>query len=374
MRFIHTADWQIGMKRHFLDADAQARFSDARASVIRRIGQVARETDAEFVVVAGDVFETHLLRPRTISRALDAMREIPVPVYLLPGNHDPLGPASIYKSSEFIRDKPDHVYVLDTDDVVVVRDGVEVVGVPWTAKRLVEDRVGSCLKRLPPTAGQYRVMVGHGATSGMGSSDILGIIDLAGVEGAIHRGQLHYVALGDRHSTTSCGSTGRIWYAGAPEPTDYDEGDAGNVLVVDLEPGDVHVTRVPVGTWHFIEQMLDVERGNAECVLQQFLDDLADKAHTIVKVNFRGTIGILDQMGMERVIEQQREVFGAIERHEHRDQLAVLPESGELEDVQLTGFAREAFEQLVAGTERPDPEGQRHRDALALYYRLIREV
>lgn len=374
MRFIHTADWQIGMKRHFLDEDAQARFSEARENAIRRIGQVARDSGADFVIVAGDVFETHLLRPRTIRRAMDAMREIPVPIYLLPGNHDPLGPASIYKSSEFIREKPDNVHVLETDEVVVVRDGIEVVGVPWMAKRLVEDRVATCLDDLPPTIGQYRVVVAHGATSGMGSSDILGIIDLATVEDAIVHNKLQYLALGDRHSTTDCGIMGRVWYAGAPEPTDYDEVDAGNVLLVDLEPGDVQVTRIPIGKWHFVERVLDVEYGQAEAALQRFLEELPDKAHTIVKVNFRGTIGILDQMGMERTLEEQREVFGAIDRHEHRDQLAILPKSGAMDDVHLTGFAKDAFEKLVAGSSFPDPEGQRHRDALALYYRLMREA
>ncbi len=372
MRFIHTADWQIGMKRYFLDDDAQSRFSDARENAIRRMGQIARDMHAEFVVVAGDVFETHLLRPRTIRRALDAMAEIPVPVYLLPGNHDPLGPVSIYTSLEFIRAKPDHVQVLDHD--LVVRDGIEIVGVPWMAKRLVEDRVAARLNELPPTSGQFRVMVAHGATSGMGSPDILGVIDLATVESAIDRGQLHYLALGDRHSTTALGSTGRVWYAGAPEPTDYDEVDAGNILVVDLNPGAIQVTRVALGTWHFVERVLDVEHGSAETTLQRFLDELPDKAHTIVKVNFRGTIGILDQMGIEGTVQASREVFGAIERHVHRDQLAILPESGAMSDHHLTGYARDAFEALVAGSVLPEPQGQQHRDALALYYRLMREV
>ena len=30
MRFLHTADWQLGMTRHFLAGDAQPRYSAAR--------------------------------------------------------------------------------------------------------------------------------------------------------------------------------------------------------------------------------------------------------------------------------------------------------------------------------------------------------
>lgn len=374
MRFIHTADWQIGMKRHFFDDDAQARFSEARENAIRRMAEMARATGAEFIVVAGDVFETHLLRPRTIRRALDAMAEISVPVFLLPGNHDPLGPASIYRSPEFLKAKPDQVQVLDTDEPIGVRDGVEVVGVPWMAKRLVEDRVAACLKHLPPTSGQLRIMVAHGATAQMGASDMLGVIDLKGVEDAMNRGQLHYLALGDRHSTTNCGDTGRIWYAGAPEPTDYDEVDAGNLLVVDLEADRIDVKHQPIGTWHFVKHMLDLAEGTAEPTLQKFFESLPDKPHTIVNVNFRGTISLLDQMALERTLEAYREIFGAIDRHEHRDQLAVVSDTGALNDVGLTGFARDAFFALVEATKLPDPKGQHSRDALALYYRLMGEV
>jgi hypothetical protein len=41
VRFLHSADWQLGMTRHFLSAEAQARFSQARIDVIKRIGEAA---------------------------------------------------------------------------------------------------------------------------------------------------------------------------------------------------------------------------------------------------------------------------------------------------------------------------------------------
>gem|GEM_PF-6437436 len=42
IRFIHSADWQLGMTRHFLSPDAQARFSQARIDVITSIGPARR--------------------------------------------------------------------------------------------------------------------------------------------------------------------------------------------------------------------------------------------------------------------------------------------------------------------------------------------
>lgn len=41
IRFIHTSDWQLGMTRHFLSPDAQARFTAARIDAIKTIGSLA---------------------------------------------------------------------------------------------------------------------------------------------------------------------------------------------------------------------------------------------------------------------------------------------------------------------------------------------
>lgn len=112
--FIHTADWQLGMTRHFLRGDAQARYTAARQEAIGRIGRLADAHHAEFVLVCGDVFEDRQVSSRVIRRSLDHLRQVPCPVYLLPGNHDPMDAASIYNSKVFTDNKPDHVRVLDT--------------------------------------------------------------------------------------------------------------------------------------------------------------------------------------------------------------------------------------------------------------------
>ena len=53
MRFVHTADWQLGMTRYFLNGEAQPRYSAARRDVVAGLGPLAADTGAEFVVVIG---------------------------------------------------------------------------------------------------------------------------------------------------------------------------------------------------------------------------------------------------------------------------------------------------------------------------------
>ncbi len=374
VRFIHTADWQLGMRRHFLDEDAQARFSAARIDAIGRIGELAGAEEAAFVVVAGDVFESNHLDRRTVRRALDAIATVPVPVYLLPGNHDPLDAASIYTSAAFETHAPDHVHVLGTTEPQEPTAGVQVIGAPWRTKRPVTDPCADAHADLDPASdGTVRIVVGHGVADVLSPDrDAPDTVSVGALEAALDDGRVHYVALGDRHSVTDVGDSGRIWYAGAPEPTDYDEVDPGQVLVVDLDPDGCEVRAEPVATWRFerpepfhLSGDGDIDRVRA------WLDAIEDKPRTIVKLGFVGTVSLAGQAELDRLIDSEREVFAAIERWERRTDLAVRLGEDDLAELDLSGFARDAAEELAETAAGDDEEeADTARDALGLLHRL----
>ena len=68
-RFLHSPDWQLGMTRHFLSEEAQARFTAARIDVIATIGALARAEHCDFVVVGGDVFESNQVERQVVVRS-----------------------------------------------------------------------------------------------------------------------------------------------------------------------------------------------------------------------------------------------------------------------------------------------------------------
>src|SRR3954471_5319545 len=223
MRFVHTADWQLGMTRYFLNGEAQPRYSAARRDVVAGIGPLAEDAGAQFVVVAGDVFEDNQLAPRDVSLSLEAMRAIGVPVYLLPGNHDPLDAASVYTSALFTAECPENVTVLDRPGVHEVRPGLEIVAAPWKSKAPTTDLVADVIDGLPAD-GTTRVVVGHGAVDiFVPDKERPSLIQLAAVEAAISRGAVEYAAVREKHSRMQVGTTGRIWCSGSPEVTNYDD-------------------------------------------------------------------------------------------------------------------------------------------------------
>ncbi|CAM3438898.1 metallophosphoesterase family protein [Tsukamurella hominis] len=374
MRFLHTADWQLGMTRHFLDADAQARFTDARLDAISRLGAVAAERDAEFVVVCGDVFEDNRLAPAVVARSLDRIAAIGCPVYLLPGNHDPLDAASIYTSEVFRRHRPANVVVLESPGVHEVRPGVELLAAPWFSKHPAGDPLTEAVAAAaPPAAGVIRVAVGHGGTLPVGARDQR-LIDVAALSERIAAGELRYVALGDRHSVTEV--VPGVWYSGAPEVTNFDhkETASGSVLVVDVpDEGPARVEPARVGTWRFASREFSLTAERDVDAAVGALAALPDKDRTVVKVGFTGTIGLAAKARLDAEIEALRARFAAVELWERTTDLAVLPGEEELDALELTGPASDAAQELL-GVARTG--GERAADAsgaLALLYRLARQ-
>ncbi len=372
VRFIHTADWQLGMTRHFLDDDAQARFSEARIEAIRGIGRLATEESCAFVVVCGDVFETNHVERRVIVRALDAMTETPdVTFYLLPGNHDPLNASSVFRSATFLEHRPDNVVVLDEAGVVATGHGARLIAAPWTNKAPLVDLVHRAIDGVPP-AEDVTIVVGHGAVDSLSPDDTNpALIVLNDLIASIESGEVHYVALGDRHSTTKVEGSERIWYSGAPEPTAYREIDPGNVLVVEVSHDGLDVTPHRTARWwfHTIEAELvgpqDVGR------LETALSDVEDKSMSIVQLVLVGQISLADKVRLDAILEHFSDLFASLNTWERHSDLVVLPNDQDFASLQLSGFAGDALDELVERAQGDGAESTAATDALGLLYRLV---
>lgn len=376
MRFVHTADWQLGMTRHFLAGDAQPRYSAARRDAVAGLGELATQTGAEFVVVAGDVFEDNQLAPEVISQSLEAMRTIGIPVYLLPGNHDPLDAASVYTSALFTAECPDNVIVLDTEGVHQVRPGLEIVAAPWRSKRPTTDLAAAALEELPAD-GTLRILVAHGGVDALDPDPgNPALLRLAGLQDALARGVIHYVALGDKHSRTQVGETGRIWYSGSPEVTNFDdiEADPGHVLVVDIDEADgsVNVDSRHIGRWRFLTLHRQLETSRDVTDLDINLDQLPHKERTVVQLALTGSLSVTDRAALDACLDRYSRLFawvGTWKRHTH---LVVVPADGEFSDLGIGGFAADAVEELVATARDADAgAADDAHAALALLLRLV---
>lgn len=381
IRFLHSADWQLGMTRRFLGDESQAVFTADRLAAVEALGGLAERHGAQFVVVAGDVFEDNAVPRSVVLRAVEALSALPVPVLVLPGNHDPLDASSVFRCRDFSPAlEGGVVVVLDGSGPVEVVPGVEVVGVPWTSKRPDPSRLPALLASLEPT-DSVRVLVAHGGTDEIygGHSPSVEAIAVASLEEAIESRRLDYVALGDRHSVTRVGSGGRIWFSGSPETTDFDdvEKDSGNVLLVELggrgpsgERRACEVTPLATGRWSFLAVDAEIDTDGDLDSLAERIEAVQDKPRTVLKLGLTGTVGVALRARIDALLETWDAVFASAYLRQSRTNLVVRAEDSDFTDL-VDGYAGRAVADLVdmAATGGVDAEDAGH--ALSLLYRLV---
>lgn len=383
VRFLHTADWQLGMTRRFLGDESQAVFTADRLAAVSALGELATEHAAQFVVVAGDAFEDNAVPRSVVLRAAEVLAGFTVPVLVLPGNHDPLDVSSVLRCRDFASAVGGGaVVVLDGSGPVEVIPGVEVVGVPWTSKRPDPSRLPALLSSLEPTAtGALRVLVAHGGTDEVygGHSPSVEAIAVSALEEAVDSGRLDYVALGDRHSVTRVGSGERIWFSGAPETTDFDdvEKDSGHALLVELDReapgggrGHCAVTPLRTGRWSFLALNAQIDTDSDLDALAARIEAIEDKPRTVLKLGLTGTVGVALRARIDEEVERWTALFACAYLRETRTHLVVRADDTDLTDL-VDGYAGRAVEDLMEMAATGGPEAEDAGHALSLLYRLV---
>jgi DNA repair exonuclease SbcCD nuclease subunit len=127
MRLAHIADLHLDTPFALFNPTlARRRRQGIRAALTTALeGAAERSVDA--VLVAGDLFEQDRVAPDTASFLREAFRSIaPIPVYVAPGNHDWLGPESIYRHPDW----PENVHLFGSDTLErrELADGVYLWG------------------------------------------------------------------------------------------------------------------------------------------------------------------------------------------------------------------------------------------------------
>jgi DNA repair exonuclease SbcCD nuclease subunit len=369
VRFAHTADWQLGMTRRWLTPRVQGRYDDARLAAVAELGRRARESGCAFVVVAGDVFDHVQVEPGTAARALRAMEQLGLPVYLLPGNHDHLSAAGVYSSRWFGADKPANVHVLDQSGPLELSPGVELLAAPWSSKQPPSaqlDRLAAQAEPLEP--GAVRIGVGHGGVDAVNPQNPQEQLRLELLERAVRERRVDVVCLGDRHSLTSVGETGRIWYSGTPEQTRADEIDPGWFTVVEVEPGGpTRVAPQRVGAWSIREREFPLGDEASVREVLDWLDAFPDPERTVAKPILKGTLPLTAHHRLLAQLERRALVFAAVP-DSRRSTLRPRPDVTDFADLDLSGFVRDAVEELTGqGSAAAD-------QALGLLVRLMAEA
>lgn len=244
------------------------------------------------------------------------------------------------------------------------------------------------LNRLPDNlekSKKHRILALHGQVdsviglAGRGADHKSDEISFKKLQTLTDSGLFDYVALGDRHSTTDVTDidaefterTGRIFYSGAPEPTDFDEKNQRNILVVDVGGSIPKVEAVRVGDWTF-ERVGSPQRPvkiHSRDDLDRFIEvwSKREDEKTAVKLYLQKYYALADDIHRATVFDEFNENRFAHFR-EAKSSLEFTPKNdfspGDENPLKLNGYLLETYSELLTKARSDDAVARRALETL----------
>jgi DNA repair exonuclease SbcCD nuclease subunit len=229
---VHSSDLHLGIDDSFNPAR-----SFGSLAILERVLGAARAKEADAVVLAGDIFDNHRQPLELLELAGNIMRAYQGTIVILPGNHDPLTPDSVYRRAGLARIPNVKILGLNVDEAVMFPElDLEIWG---RAHMDYTDMSPLADPQRRTTGWQLAAAHGHYVDEPRDPNRRIG-------SWLIHHEELvatgaDYVALGHWNQATRVGN-GQVtaYYSGSPE---Y----AGTVNVVRLlNNGTLEVTQAPL--------------------------------------------------------------------------------------------------------------------------------
>lgn len=237
MKLIHASDFHLDSPFHRLDPTRATQRRRELRSIPARLAQLARQEEADLILLPGDLFDTERVYPESVSALRDGLGSLSIPVFIAPGNHDFFHPRSPYATPDW----PDNIHIFTStrwESVDLPALGCVVHGRAFDAPHLEYSPLADFRA---PRDGRIHLLCLHGE------------VGRDGRYGPISRDELtrcgaRYVALGHVHSCSGLQQEGQVYWAypGCPEGRGFDEtGDKG-VLAVEVGPNAVSARFLPL--------------------------------------------------------------------------------------------------------------------------------
>lgn len=226
---VHSSDLHLGVDDSFSNSDSLA--------VLPKVLATANVVRADLVLLAGDTFDNHRQPLELLERAAQMLRDYRKPIVILPGNHDPLTPDSVYRRAGLADISNVNILGLNVADFVRFEEfELEI----WGRAHLDYTDMAP-LANPRPRSARWHLAAAHGHYVGA-ARDPNRLIG----SWLIHREELiatdaDYVALGHWNQATRVGN-GQVpaYYSGSPEYV-------GTVNVVRLQfDGRIDVAQTPL--------------------------------------------------------------------------------------------------------------------------------
>lgn len=392
--FLHCADLHLGMRLTRFEPQTAGKLREARFDALEKVLDTVKERQVAFVIIAGDLFDELTVDLLTARRAFEMLAEgSPVPVYVLPGNHDPLMAGGVWDRAPW-NQPAKQIRLLHEAKVVEVAPGVVLLPCPVLRKTSLNDPTAWMVEHRRD-GSVIRIGVAHGSLK---VRDDLPPDDHLMPRHAVVERQLDYLALGHWHSPqvfADPDGVPRTAYPGVHEPMRFQNSDvqtgwvphsgAGRSEFLDAGRGEVlHVaipgpgeapelTPVEVGRHIWKEEQREL---TSDEDLVRLIQDVANRERRELLLLRLRLTGYLDASTMLR-IQELREIlvnryfFGELDD----TGLHIRPTEAEMRSLAGQGILGRLLERLQAEQTAGAPVTQRVAErAILLLHQIAREA
>lgn len=399
IRFLHAADLHLGLGITRFEESACNRIREARFTALQELRDQAAKLRVDFILIAGDVFDDQSVSRTDATRAFAILEgsKDSCPVFIIPGNHDPLVPGGVWERDPWLREQPHlRVRFLRTPTPVRAADlPVTIFPCPLVQRRSMDDPT-AWIERHPRASDDSTIRIGlaHGSLKIMTLPEDDHLIR----PDAAERLGLDYLALGHWHKRFSYKSPGgveRTAYSGTHEPMRFpgasgavatgwssfsSDGDAerfqddghGTALLVTIESAGAPPSIEPleIGRLRWQAEQRDAHP------LRDVISDISRRENperTLLRLTL---FGVLEPHEHARIEELQQIVLNRYHAGSSLDAEAVLiePNADQLSEVVGGGVLKRVLEKLKADAQSTDAAVQSvSEQALKLLYRIAWE-
>lgn len=350
IRFVHTADWQLGKPFGRMPDEARVALQEARLDAIDAIARLAADKGAEDILVAGDVFDTFEPGERVVRQALTRMGRAPCRWWLLPGNHDYARAEGLW--ARLARDAPANVRALVTAEPVPMGERAVILPAPLLYRRTSDDPT-AVFEDMATAPGVHRLGLAHGPIQSFSSTAAMNLIPADRAQ----RSGLDYLALGDWHGFNRIGE--RTAYSGTPEDDDFDREVTGGAVLVEIAgPGAIPVlSHHPLGRFAWRNEAWTLDGVAGFDAQLGALRAGADLARLVLRLKVSGILGLAERVAVRERLESE---LGLEVRWLDLDlkDLFAKPTEDDLGDIDAHGVLRVAAERLLAMAKGEGPEAR----------------
>ncbi len=251
IKILHCADFHIGASRTGLKGALSSGSTEIKNTFFKVLDLCHKEA-VDFLLIAGDLFDTPFPDTETAAEIIQAMSNIPDTIIAIsPGNHDCACPGSFYLKNDF------------PDNVIVFTSFAEYFDFPEKKVRLFGAAFTDRFERIPLLSQKLDVhpefinlCVLHGDVVSELSESLYNPIS----QNSIKESGLDYLALGHIHKRSEIKKANDTFfsYCGCPDGKGFDEDGSRGVYIGNVKKGHCDLSYTELSSRQYIFTETDI--------------------------------------------------------------------------------------------------------------------